>query len=679
MSAARAGVPSSSSLAVMSSPSKVCPICGTRYGHAAAFCQRDGAQLSPEAPPDPFVGKVILGQFRIEEAIGVGGMGTVYRAHQMTLGRDVAVKILHPELTSNPDAVRRFHREARVATKLEHPNLVQVFLFGEMPQGEGLYLVMEYLEGRSLTEVLREEGALRVPRALHIALQICDAVGAAHAQGVVHRDVKPENVMLVRRHGDPDFVKVLDFGIARMLWDEQTALTQSGVIFGTARYISPEGASGEHTDARSDVYSIGVLIYQLLTGVTPFEAPSPVAMLMKHVNDPPPPLRTMGEGRRVPQPVADVVMRALAKRPDRRYADAGDLAAALRAAAEASAVALPGPRGSWVPHTSLPPAAVSPTSMSTTAPAEVHVPGLPTKRPPWVTMLAAFVLGAAAVVGGVLASQGAGGAEDATRRELVTRAEAALRAGQFDAPPGSNVFELTARLLEANPRDPDAQRLRREAVLRLREEAARARGRSDVAAARRSYERILVFQPGDPAATEGLRELDEEEARARRPPPGLRVTPEEVPVGEPVALVATLPMEQPAPRDARFEIWRGDRRLRRVPAASTDPGSFVGSYTFRSAGRYEVRFVAEGVDGDEYRRPVRSLAPDQRAIVRRGAPPPTTILQPQPQPRPPAVMTDDHGIDWSIPGATPPTPPPTMIPSQPLPSEPPAPWTGNVL
>ncbi len=656
----------------MTSPSpKVCPICGTRYGPAAVFCQRDGAQLGAQAPADPFVGKVILGQFRIEEAIGVGGMGTVYRAHQITLGRDVAVKILHPELATNPDAVRRFHREARVATKLEHPNLVQVLLFGEMPEGEGLYLVMEYLEGRSLTQVLREEGALRAARALHVALQICDAVGAAHAQGVVHRDIKPENVMLVRRHGDPDFVKVLDFGIARVLWDEQTALTQSGVIFGTARYISPEGASGEPTDARSDVYSIGVLVYQLLTGVTPFDAPTPVAMLMKHVNDPPPPLRSMGEGRRVPQAVADVVMRALEKRPSLRYADAGELAAALRAAAEASAVPLPGPRGSWAGRASLPPLPERPTPSvrAVIATGDLEVPGLSRRRPPWATMALAFVLGAAAVVGGALASRRFDPEDTGPRQELLTRAAAALRAGQFDAPPGDNVFELTARLLEADPRDGEAQRLRREAVLRLREDAARARGRGETAAARRSYERILVFQPGDPAATAGLRELDEEEARARRPPPGLRVTPSEVPAGEPMAMVAILPPDHPAPHEPRFEIWRRGRRLRRVPAASTEPGRFVGSYTFRTAGRYEVRFAAEGVTGDEYRQTVVSRAPRRPATAHRHAPPPT-ILQPHPQPQPPAVVTDDQGIDWTVPGMP---PQPAGVPTM---DEPPAPWTG---
>ncbi|MEM1418674.1 MAG: protein kinase, partial [Myxococcota bacterium] len=316
----------------MASAPKICPICGTPYDAGALFCQRDGARLSTAVgAPDPFLGTVLLGQFRLDEAVGQGGMGTVYRARQTTLDRDVAVKILHPELSQNPDAVRRFHREAKVATALEHPNLVRVFLFGELPEDAGLYLVMEFLEGRSLTSVLREDSALPLGRALHLATQICDAVGQAHSKGIVHRDVKPENIHIVERHGDPDFVKVLDFGIARLLWDDQSVMTQSGVIFGTARYISPEGAAGETTDARSDVYSIGVLLYQLLAGRTPFDAPSPVAMLMKHIHDAPRPLSRVVPG--IPAAIEDVVMRALAKHPDARHPNAAALAEALRAAA----------------------------------------------------------------------------------------------------------------------------------------------------------------------------------------------------------------------------------------------------------------------------------------------------------------------------------------------------------
>jgi serine/threonine-protein kinase len=323
--------------------SRVCTRCGGRYDATAAFCPQDGAPLVVADADDRYLGKLLLGQFRIEARIGAGGMGTVYRARQEGVDRYVAIKVLHPELVQNADAVRRFQREARVSAALDHPNIVRLLLFGQLPGGD-LYLVMEYLEGRSLADIVRTEGALPVGRALHIATQICDAIGEAHAHGVVHRDVKPENVLLVGRGRDADFVKVLDFGIARFMWGEQTVVTQSGLIFGTARYISPEGAAGEATDARSDVYSIAVLLYQLLCGETPFDSPSPVALLMKHLHEPVPDIRTKARGAHVPAAIAECLSRALAKHPDARPDDARALAEALRDAARRAGVRIEGLR-----------------------------------------------------------------------------------------------------------------------------------------------------------------------------------------------------------------------------------------------------------------------------------------------------------------------------------------------
>ena len=663
----------------MTAPPKVCPICGSRYGFAATFCQKDGAQLSTEGPPDPFIGKTLLGQFRIEEPIGAGGMGTVYRAHQTTLSRNVAVKILHPELASNSDAVRRFHREAKVATQLEHPNLVRVFLFGELPNEEGLYLIMEYLEGKSVTDVLKSEGALPLPRALHVATQVCEGVGVAHAQGIVHRDVKPENIMLVQRHGDPDFVKVLDFGIARLLWDEQSALTQSGVIFGTARYISPEGASGEHTDARSDVYSIGILVYQLLTGATPFDAQTPVAMLMKHIHDQPKPLRSVGRGAEVPQPVADAVMQALNKNPKHRYTDATAFADALRSAASAAGVPLMGLRQSWSARTSLPPitstpvtAPVPPVHSSPGSTTDMSIAGLP-KRPRWTTMLAAFVLGAAAVVGGVIAvDEMSGPSPEEQRDALVQRAREALTAGHIDAPPGENVLELSGRILEEDPQHHGAKNVRREAVLRLFEEAARARAMDDHDSAKAALERVLVFRPGDPEAMAALESLEEHEDEHEAV--GLQVTPSEATTGETVAFLAITEHDTDVNRPA-FEIWSRNRRLRRLPAANAHDEHWVTSYTFRSAGTYEIRFVGDGVD-DSFRQSVRITR--RRPGVARQTPSPTTQpFAPQPTQPPPVMTTDDHGIDWTVPGTHTMQNPPTMDPPSMDDGHVPAPWTGT--
>jgi serine/threonine protein kinase len=286
---------------------------------------------------DPLLGTVLLEQFRIEEQIGTGGMGTVYRAHQTTVGRDVAIKVLRPELARDEEAVFRFEREARVAISLDHPNLVRVFLSGRLPDGR-LYIVMELLEGRSLAEELDERGAPTLERALIMTMKLCAGLGAVHAAGIVHRDIKPENVYLVRRGKDADFVKLVDFGIARVLEAEAfgPSTTQSGRVFGTATYISPEAATGEETDQRSDIYSLGVLTYQLLTGELPFEGKTAGAVLMQHVHQEPPLLQSKGRGAEVPDDVARVVMRSLSKDPDARQQT---LAGFLDSLAEAAGTA----------------------------------------------------------------------------------------------------------------------------------------------------------------------------------------------------------------------------------------------------------------------------------------------------------------------------------------------------
>ncbi|APR81855.1 serine/threonine protein kinase [Minicystis rosea] len=317
------------------------------------FCPRDGTPLASARNPslsgerDAYLGTELPGQIRLEHLIGIGSMGRVYRAFQGGIERDVAVKVLHRELSGNTELVARFHREAKVASRLVHPNVVQVLMTGAMPQGRDpglggeLYLVMEHLDGISLLSALAAAGtsgegqALPLPRALHIALQICDAVGEAHAQGIVHRDLKPENVMLVRRGDDPDYVKVLDFGIARLDWADRAMATQAGLIFGTAKYISPEGAEGQPVGPQADVYSIATMLYQMLAGRTPFEGDSPVALLVQHTHTPPPALRTIARASYVPEPLAAAIMTNLSKKPADRAPNARafgrDLIAAARA------------------------------------------------------------------------------------------------------------------------------------------------------------------------------------------------------------------------------------------------------------------------------------------------------------------------------------------------------------
>ncbi len=278
---------------------------------------------------DPYVGREILGHIEIRQLVGIGAMGRVYRAFQQGIDRNVAVKILHRELSANEALVARFHREAKVASRLAHPNVVHVLLVGQLPDG-AMHIVMEYLDGLSLQSALAAAGgAMPLPRALHIAMQLCDAVGEAHAQGIVHRDLKPENVMLVHRADDPDFVKVLDFGIARLNWGEPSVATAAGLIFGTARYISPEGAKGEPVTPRGDVYSIATMLYQMLAGRTPFDADQAVALLVQQIHDPPPLLKGVARAAYVPNPVAAVIMANLAKVPTDRAADARAFGRAL--------------------------------------------------------------------------------------------------------------------------------------------------------------------------------------------------------------------------------------------------------------------------------------------------------------------------------------------------------------
>ncbi len=342
-----------SGLPMTASLSKSCPSCGERYDADVLFCPQDGTPLTnvrgaahSNTEIDLYVGLELAGHIRIKHLIGIGSMGRVYRAFQGGIDRDVAVKILHRELSGNAELVARFHREAKIASRLSHPNVVSVLMTGSIPQkgdarlGGEMYLVMEYLDGMSLLSALAAAGtggvatALPLSRSLHIMLQVCEAVGQAHALGIVHRDIKPENVMMVRRGDDPDFVKVLDFGIARLDWADGSMATQAGLIFGTAKYISPEGAEGKPVTPAADVYSIATVLYQCLAGQTPFEAESPVQLLMHHTQTPAPDLRGIPRASYVPEPIAAVIMRNLSKKPLDRARDARalgkDLVAAIR-------------------------------------------------------------------------------------------------------------------------------------------------------------------------------------------------------------------------------------------------------------------------------------------------------------------------------------------------------------
>jgi serine/threonine protein kinase len=282
---------------------------------------------------DPYVGREIANQFRILEKIGSGGMGSVYKAEQPDMRRFVAVKILHPRYLSRPDLVSRFRREARAMSHLQHPNTAKVYLYGQLDDG-ACYFVMEHLAGKNLAQTVRAEGPMTAERAIAIMSQACGALAEAHAQGIVHRDLKPENIFLTNLGGITDYAKVLDFGLAKVTEREMRPgsliLTQEGMVFGTPEFMSPEQARGEKLDGRSDIYSLGVIMYELLTGKLPFDAAQPMEFIQRHIKEPPIPLAVRAPNREFPPGLWEVLEKALAKRPQDRYASANDLAQALR-------------------------------------------------------------------------------------------------------------------------------------------------------------------------------------------------------------------------------------------------------------------------------------------------------------------------------------------------------------
>jgi eukaryotic-like serine/threonine-protein kinase len=285
------------------------------------------------SPRDPYFGKEIAGQFRIVERIGSGGMGSVYKAEQPSMNRFVAVKILHPRYLSRPDLVSRFRREARAMSHLSHPNTARVFLYGQLDDG-ACYIVMEHLTGQNIAQLVRAEGPMDATRAVNVMVQVCGALEEAHRSGIVHRDLKPENIFLTAQGGITDFPKVLDFGLAKVTEREMRPgsliLTQEGMVFGTPEFMSPEQAQGKTLDGRSDVYSLGIILYEMLTGRLPFDAAQPMDYIAKHVNEPPIPLTQRMSGRPLLPGLEAVVARSLAKSPDDRYQTAAEFALALR-------------------------------------------------------------------------------------------------------------------------------------------------------------------------------------------------------------------------------------------------------------------------------------------------------------------------------------------------------------
>ncbi|MCC7530806.1 MAG: protein kinase [Candidatus Melainabacteria bacterium] len=323
---------------------KTCTACGRRFKGDLTVCPDDNMPLMT-LPDEDLVGTVLENKYEILEKIGAGGMGAVYKARHQLMHRQVAIKMVLAQLSANSMTLKRFTQEARATSQLNHPNILTVFDFGISPSNQP-YLVMDFLEGVNFGRVLEETRQIPIPRAIGIFLQVCAALGHAHQKGIVHRDLKPSNIMLIELDGQPDFVKVLDFGIAKVLSSvdgETDNLTRTGEVFGSPLYMSPEQFRGKSMDARSDIYSLGCVMYRSLAGICPVTGKDVLECMYKHVNESIPPFSVTCPEAQIPERLETIIMKALAKDPDERYASMNDLRADLEMCAEELALGPLGP------------------------------------------------------------------------------------------------------------------------------------------------------------------------------------------------------------------------------------------------------------------------------------------------------------------------------------------------
>ncbi len=404
----------------------VCPRCRTRFPepNAPVICPNDGVALvrgRELVSDDPMVGRTLEGRYTIVARIGAGSMGTVYRAKQHAMGREVAIKILRGDRAADESAKARFMREARANSLLASPNTVTVFDFGQSESGE-FYLAMELLEGESLGQRLTRLARLPPAIAVDAARQALRSLAEAHAKGIIHRDLKPDNLFFARvvtgsmrpppmsgggppgalGKGHEEIVKVLDFGIAKMLDPDAQPMgvveTQAGTVFGTPRYMSPEQAQGKPLDARSDLYSLAVILYQMLTGRPPFTDDDAVVVMARHIKSTPKKMSEVAPDANIPRELEAVVMRTLAKTPEERPETAEVLAGELLAALEAQGATTSGVRASVTNAAGI----QLPESMR---PPPVPLPSAKRKPPLLVAALAGVALAVAAVVFLLMARQ----------------------------------------------------------------------------------------------------------------------------------------------------------------------------------------------------------------------------------------------------------------------------------
>lgn len=448
---------------------KVCPVCKAQYERGEVFCPVDATRLATPSqvddaqratPDDPLVGTVLADRYRVVRRVGEGGMGIVYEALHVAIEKRVAIKVLRDDYSRRPEVVERFRQEARSASRIGHAHIVDISDFGQTPSGQHFF-VMEFLEGEDLASVLAREGTLPARRAVRIALQCARALGAAHQKGIVHRDMKPENIFLVHRDDEADFVKIVDFGIAKMS-DLETEgapgrkLTKTGMIFGTPEYMSPEQAAGKPLDHRVDVYALGVILFEMIAGRVPFVGDSFMGILTQHMFETPPTLRQINPNVDCPPELEAVIYRALAKNPDERFATMEDLARALSAAMDGTGFV----RVEGTLHGHGDPGRPPVRGPRLVVPEEVGVGELPQARRPGRGRTGRFaVAGVAAVAAGAivtwwLVGRGDGSAAATRFDDVVARGDdpAQPRPGAGDEPapvsdrPGADAVTTGARV-----------------------------------------------------------------------------------------------------------------------------------------------------------------------------------------------------------------------------------------
>ena len=310
----------------------MCPLCATVYPAGQTFCHRDGAALQPMGDRGDLVGRVIAEKYRVLKRLGEGGMGQVYLAEHVVIGRRSALKVMHPDMAGDPQAISRFTREATNASRIEHPHVAAIYDYGSTRDGL-VYITMEFVDGRPLSEVLRDEGPLSPLRTSSIIRQTAEGLEAVHAQGIVHRDLKPDNIMVSGPSGGPDLAKVVDFGVSKVNAERSQHVTSSGIIVGTPVYMSPEQVSGGEVEGQSDQFTLAIIAFELMTGALPYEAANQNEQVAARVTRAPRSLAAAAPGVAWSAALETVIARALDREPSRRFRTISEFGKALALAA----------------------------------------------------------------------------------------------------------------------------------------------------------------------------------------------------------------------------------------------------------------------------------------------------------------------------------------------------------